>query len=206
MANPSKSKGTSLETWTVRYLAWALQDTRIDRMPLHGNADQGDLIGVMFHGEPVCVECKDTKMPNYRKHWRELKVEMANMDTPYGVLIQHRRGVGVKSLKGMARQMAVFDIGTLERFLATHMGHVLGPDYRIRRELANRLRGESRPVPLQSDARVDAARIVRAPAERRLGVGAGRWPGLTLIPTSVAAVAPVCVAATTANPRPMARG
>ena len=27
MANPSKSKGTSLETWTVRYLAWALQDT-----------------------------------------------------------------------------------------------------------------------------------------------------------------------------------
>jgi hypothetical protein len=24
---------------------------------------------------------------------------------------------------------------------------VLGPDYRIRRELANRLRGESRPVP-----------------------------------------------------------
>lgn len=109
MANPSKSKGTSLETWTVRYLAWALQDTRIDRMPLHGNADQGDLIGVMFHGEPVCVECKDTKMPNYRKHWRELKVEMANMDTPYGVLIQHRKGVGVKSLKGMARQMAVFD-------------------------------------------------------------------------------------------------
>ncbi|WP_368233818.1 hypothetical protein [Bifidobacterium pseudocatenulatum] len=82
MANPSKSKGTSLETWTVRYLAWALQDTRIDRMPLHGNNDQGDLIGVMFHGEPVCVECKDTHQPNYRKHWRELKVEMANMDTP----------------------------------------------------------------------------------------------------------------------------
>ena len=147
MANPSKNKGTSLETWTVRYLAWALQDTRIDRMPLHGNADQGDLIGVMFHGEPVCVECKDTKMPNYRKHWRELKVEMANMDTPYGVLIQHRKGVGVKSLKGMARQMAVFDIETLERFLASHMEPVLGPDYRIRRELANRLRRESKPVP-----------------------------------------------------------
>ena len=27
------------------------------------------------------------------------------------------------------------------------MGHVLGPDYRIRRELANRLHGEARPVP-----------------------------------------------------------
>lgn len=147
MVNPAKKKGTSLETWTVRYLAWALQDTRIDRMPLHGNADQGDLIGVRFCGEPVCVECKDTKQPNYRKHWRELLVEMANMDTPYGVLIQHRKGVGVKSLKGMARQMAVFDIETLERFLASHMGPVLGPDYRIRRELANRLRRESKPVP-----------------------------------------------------------
>lgn len=97
MVNPAKKKGTSLETWTVRYLAWALQDTRIDRMPLHGNADQGDLIGVRFCGEPVCVECKDTKQPNYRKHWRELLVEMANMDTPYGVLVQHRKGVGVKS-------------------------------------------------------------------------------------------------------------
>lgn len=69
------------------------------------------------------------------------------MDTPYGVLIQHRKGVGLKSLKGMAHQMAVFDIETLERFLATHMGPVLGPDYRIRRELANRLRRESKPVP-----------------------------------------------------------
>lgn len=142
MANPSKSKGTSLETWTVRYLAWALQDTRIDRMPLHGNADQGDLIGVRFHGMPVCVECKDTKQPLYRAHWRELKLEMANMDTPYGVLVQHRRGVGVKSLKGMARQMAVFDVGTLERFLTEFSGrsgeHAL---------FAVRLRREAKPVP-----------------------------------------------------------
>ncbi|KFI92462.1 phage protein [Bifidobacterium saguini DSM 23967] len=118
MANPAKAKGTALETWTVRYLAWALQDTRIDRMPLKGNHDQGDLTGVMFDGMPVCVECKDTKQPQYRKHWRELKVEMANMDTTYGVLVQHRKGVGVKSLKGMARQMAVMDVNACERLLA----------------------------------------------------------------------------------------
>mgnify|MGYP001024758119 FL=1 len=142
MANPSKSKGTSLETWTVRYLAWALQDTRIDRMPLHGNNDQGDLIGVMFHGEPVCVECKDTHQPNYRKHWRELKVEMANMDTPYGVLVQHRRGVGVKSLKGMARQMAILSVDVLERFLAVFSEH--GEEHAL---FAVRLRRELKPVP-----------------------------------------------------------
>ena len=39
MANPSKGKGTAMETWTVRYLSWALQDTRIDvcgRIKLYG--------------------------------------------------------------------------------------------------------------------------------------------------------------------------
>lgn len=142
MANPSKSKGTSLETWTVRYLAWALQDTRIDRMPLHGNADQGDLIGIMFGGEPVCVECKDTKPPQYRRHWRELKVEMANMDARYGVLVQHRKGVGVKSIRGMARQMAVFDVEMLERFLA-----VFSERSEEHALFAVRLRRESKPVP-----------------------------------------------------------
>lgn len=142
MANPSKDKGTSLETWTVRYLAWALQDVRIDRMPLHGSNDQGDLIGVRFHGEPVCVECKDTRTPQYRAHWRELQVEMANMDTPYGVLVQHRRGVGVKSLKGMARQMAVFDIATLERFLTVFSGQ--GEEHA---SFAVLLRREAKPVP-----------------------------------------------------------
>lgn len=117
MANPSKSKGTSLETWTVRYLAWALQDTRIDRMPLHGAADRGDLTGVRYAGEPVCVECKDTKQPQYRAHWRQTLTEMATMGTQYGVLVKHRKGVGVKSLAGMARQMAVMDVETAERFL-----------------------------------------------------------------------------------------
>lgn len=144
MSNPSKAKGTSLETWTVRYLAWALQDTRIDRMPLHGDHDQGDLAGVMFRGEKVCVECKDTRQPQYRKHWRELKVEMANMDTPYGVLVQHRKGIGVKSLNGMARQMAILDVETLERFLTG----LTSPQPHLSElsELATQLRREAKPL------------------------------------------------------------
>lgn len=94
------------------------------------------------NGEPVCVECKDTHQPNYRKHWRELKVEMANMDTPYGVLVQHRRGVGVKSLKGMARQMAILSVDVLERFLAVFSEH--GEEHAL---FAVRLRRELKPVP-----------------------------------------------------------
>lgn len=143
MSNPSKRKGTSMETWTVRYLAWALQDTRIDRMPLKGRLDEGDISGVRFRGEPVCVECKDTKEPQYREHWRQTLVEMANMDTPYGVLVKHRKGVGVKSLKGMGSQMAVMDEDTFERFLTGLAGlHVADLA-----ELAAQLRGEARRVP-----------------------------------------------------------
>lgn len=143
MANPSKSKGTSLETWTVRYLAWALQDTRIDRMPLHGSNDQGDLIGVMFHGEPVCVECKDTKRPQYRRFWERTLEEAANMDTQYAVLVRHRKGVGVRSLKGMAEQMAVMDAHMLERFLyACRAGDEFKTRVREQAVRAVRVRGQ----------------------------------------------------------------
>lgn len=118
MVNRPRSKGTNMETWTVRYLAWALQDTRIDRMSLHGAQDRGDLIGVAYRGEPVCVEVKDTKQPAYAAHWAELEDEMGNMDARYGVLVQHRGGVPVKALDGMARQMAVMSADMLSRFLA----------------------------------------------------------------------------------------
>lgn len=139
MSNPNKQKGTSMETWTVRYLAWALQDTRIDRMPLKAAADQGDLAGVRFAGSPVCVECKDTKEPQYRRFWERTLEEAANMDTQYAVLVRHRKGVGVKSLKGMAWQMAVMDAPMLERFLHACRA---GDEFKARvRELAVRVRG-----------------------------------------------------------------
>lgn len=117
MANPSKGKGTAMETWTVRYLSWALQDTRIDRMSLHGAQDRGDLTGVAYRGEPVCVEVKDTRKPAYAAHWRELETEMGNMDARYGVLVQHRPGVPVRSLEGMAGQMAVLSRTMLGQFI-----------------------------------------------------------------------------------------
>ena len=113
----SKQKGTTMETWTVRYLAWALQDTRIDRMSLHGTRDKGDLIGVMHHGHPVCVEVKDTKTPDYEAHWQEVETEMGNMDTEYGVLVQHRKGYAVKSLTGMGCQMAIMTPYMLDKFI-----------------------------------------------------------------------------------------
>lgn len=117
MVNPSKQKGTAMETWTVRYLAWALQDTRIDRMALHGRADIGDIQGVMFQGLPVCVECKDTQQPLFRQHWNEVETEMGNSGAVYGVLIQHRPGCNVRNMTGMALQYAIMSDDMLNKYL-----------------------------------------------------------------------------------------
>lgn len=119
MVNPSKSKGTKMETNTVRYLSWALQDERIDRMPLHGANDVGDISGVRFHGGKVCVECKDTKSPAYAAHWLELLDEMGNADAEYGVLIQHTKGQGV-DVKSMGWQMAIMTRDMLDSFTAPY--------------------------------------------------------------------------------------
>lgn len=119
MANPSKSKGTKMETNTVRYLSWALQDERIERMPLHGAKDVGDIAGVRFHGGKVCVECKDTKQPKYAAHWLELLDEMGNADAEYGVLIQHAKGQGV-DVGSMGWQMAIMTRDMLDAFTAPY--------------------------------------------------------------------------------------
>lgn len=115
MANPPKRKGTKFETATVRYLRWAVQDERIDRMALHGTNDMGDITGVLFWGHKVCVECKDTKKPDYAAHYSELLNEMSHLDTEYGVLVQHRKGLGLEHMDG---QMAIMSRGMLDRFTA----------------------------------------------------------------------------------------
>lgn len=115
MGNPPKQKGTKFETATVRYLRWAVQDERIDRMALHGTNDTGDIAGVFFWGHKVCVECKDTKKPDYAAHYSELVDEMSHLDTEYGVLVQHRKGLGLEHMDG---QMAIMSRDMLDRFTA----------------------------------------------------------------------------------------
>ena len=115
MANPPKQKGTKFETATVRYLRWAVQDERIDRMALHGTNDTGDITAVLFCGHKVCIECKDKKKPDYAAHYAELVDEMSHLNTEYGVLIRHRKGIG---LEHMGEQMAIMTRPMLDRFTA----------------------------------------------------------------------------------------
>ena len=90
-----------------------MQDERIDRMALHGTNDTGDITGVLFWSHKVCVECKDTKKPDYAAHYFELLDEMSHLGTEYGVLIQHRKGLGLEHMDG---QMAIMSRDMLDRF------------------------------------------------------------------------------------------
>lgn len=46
MVNRSRAKGTAFETAVVRHLRDLLPRTSVERLPLLGNADQGDLVVV----------------------------------------------------------------------------------------------------------------------------------------------------------------
>ena len=57
-----------METAVEHYLQWALNDQRIIRRRLHGSNDLGDIANIFFHGQPVCVEVKNTKLLDATKH------------------------------------------------------------------------------------------------------------------------------------------
>lgn len=100
-----KQKGTAFETAIVRYLREVLDDQNIDRMVLHGTADEGDITGVKFLGRDVVIECKNTRTLNLTEHLREAQAEAMNHrnaghPTQCGVLIQHAPGIGISSHAG----------------------------------------------------------------------------------------------------------
>ena len=106
VSNPSKAKGTRFESAVCDYLRWALDDERIQRLTLHGNKDVGDIGNVYFHGQPVVLECKATRTPNWRKHWAECEVEMGNRDTELGWAIRKQPGLGIDTRNKVGAHLA----------------------------------------------------------------------------------------------------
>lgn len=112
----SKDKGTRFETAVCDYLRWALDDERIQRLTLHGAADQGDIGNVYWHGHRVVIECKNTRRLAYSTAWGETLVEMGNADTDLGLLVMHRPNVGFDTTEGVGRQLAVTELKMFDRF------------------------------------------------------------------------------------------
>lgn len=93
--NANKSRGTAMERLVADYLAWALKDDRIDRMPLRGNMDRGDIGGIRTAlGEKVAVEVKSHSRLDLAGWVAEAELEAGNADAVCGVVIHKRRGKG----------------------------------------------------------------------------------------------------------------
>ena len=106
----SKDKGTKFETVIVRYLRERIGDETIDRMPLHGSRDEGDVKGLYLRNMPVCVEIKNHKQLRINEWMCQLGTEAGNMDAGIGMLVCHRDGCGEKRIGESLCVMTLDDV------------------------------------------------------------------------------------------------
>ncbi len=93
-----RQKGTALETAVVDYLSDVLEAEpgSIHRNALHGAQDRGDIYGLMLHGIPIAVECKNYASREHMSEWlAEAEAERGNIDGLAGVVVSKRNGIGL---------------------------------------------------------------------------------------------------------------
>jgi hypothetical protein len=122
----AKQAGARFEKAVADYLAWALNDKRIERRHLSGSEDRGDITGVMHDQQRVVIECKNTTRMDVAQHLAEAQQEAGNDDAPYWALIQKRRGIGMSDKDSTGQQLVMM---TLEQYaLLLNHGQPLGPE------------------------------------------------------------------------------
>lgn len=110
-----RDKGTRFETAVAGYLSLATgQD--VTRRALSGAKDEGDLRGFSIGDEPCVVECKNCKALNIADWLRQARTEAANADADFGVVVFHRRGVGLDMVR-MGEQAVLMDLDTFSRIV-----------------------------------------------------------------------------------------
>lgn len=85
-----RQKGTSFERLIADGLAGALDDDRIDRSPLHGSGDRGDIANLRSPFGKIAVECKNVAKMNLSGWVDEADVERGNADAIAGVVVHKR--------------------------------------------------------------------------------------------------------------------
>lgn len=110
-----KRKGTSFETQVVEYLREKTGGD-IDRMPLHGTKDRGDVSGFRIRGQRVVLECKNRQRLELSQWLDEAEEERGNDDAEYAFVVFKRKG------KGEARMGETYVLCTLENLAALANG------------------------------------------------------------------------------------
>lgn len=111
MTNRSKQKGTAFESLVRDYLQQAWSPI-VERMPLSGNADRGDLSNFRVGTKQqhlIAFELKNRTQMSLSQWVREAQEEAMNYDAVAGVVCHKRKG------KGAAGEQ--FVTMTLEDFL-----------------------------------------------------------------------------------------
>lgn len=115
----AKAAGARMEQAVADYLAWALNDRRVERRHLSGSQDRGDITGVMLDGERVCIEVKNTSRSDVSAHLAEAQTEAGNDDAVFWAVVQKRHGIGIDSPLKVGQQLVVM---TLNQY-ATILNH-----------------------------------------------------------------------------------
>jgi hypothetical protein len=93
VVSKNKQKGTAFERSIADALALHLDD-RIDRAPLRGTKDRGDIANVRSPFGKVAIECKHVARLDLAGWVAEAEVERGNLDGIAGAVVHKRRGKG----------------------------------------------------------------------------------------------------------------
>lgn len=111
-----RDKGTRFETACAEYLKFATGQN-VTRRALSGANDKGDLQGLTINGEECVVECKNCKAITVSDWLKQARSEAANALADYGIVIFHRKGVGLDLLR-MGNQAVLMDLDTFTRIIS----------------------------------------------------------------------------------------
>ena len=121
MSNPRKKRGTAVEVKVRDYMREALGQPGIDRQPLRGTRDEGDLRGLVANGFDCVVEVKakrDMRPSDLAEYRRQTLAERENAGAGVGVLVTWRYNhpaadavahVTLRDLARIARPLRVND-------------------------------------------------------------------------------------------------
>ena len=128
MSTRAKKRGTAVEVMVRDFLRDALDQPGIDRQPLRGSRDEGDLRGLAAHGFECVVEVKakrDVGPSLLAEYRRQTLAERENAGAGVGILVTWRYN---HPAADAVAHVTLRDLARLARPLRVNEGFMEGAD------------------------------------------------------------------------------